>query len=277
MQPREHTISYLLQGKFHQLAFTAWGNPQAQPVVCVHGLTRQGRDFDTLAEKLSDRFYLLCPDIPGRGRSAWLPDPALYQYPSYVAALSHLLAFIDRPVHWVGTSMGGILGMLIAAAPGNPIQRMVLNDIGPFIPQAALARIQSYIGGLPHFADLAAAEAYLRQVHAPFGALTDAQWRGMAEHSVRAVPGDGLALHFDPGMTVPILAAPAQDVDMWPVWDAITVPMLTIRGAESDLLLDETLQRMAAKSETHVLPGVGHAPALMDAPTIAVIQGFLEA
>ena len=275
MKPREHEIRYLLQGQFHRLAFTAWGNPHAQPVVCVHGLTRQGRDFDPLAEALADRFYLLCPDMPGRGRSGWLPDPALYQPASYAVALSHLLAFIDRPVHWVGTSMGGILGMLIAATPGNPIQRMVLNDIGPLIPKAALERIQSYIGGAPRFADLAEAEAYLRRVHAPFGKLTDAQWRGMAEHSVRPLPGGGLALHYDPAMTVPILNTPAQDADMWGLWAQITAPMLAIRGAESDLLLAATLDTMAEKAAVYVVPACGHAPALMDAATIGVIGAFL--
>jgi pimeloyl-ACP methyl ester carboxylesterase len=276
MQPRLHELSYLLQGQFQRLAFTAWGDPHAHPVVCVHGLTRQGRDFDPLAEALSGEFYLICPDMPGRGRSSWLPDPALYQPASYLVALSHLLAFIDRPVHWVGTSMGGILGMLIAATPGHPIQRMVLNDIGPTIPQAALARIQSYVGSAPHFADVGAAEAYLRQVHAPFGALSDAQWRAMAEHSVRPAAGGGFLLHYDPALTVPILASPAQEVDMWLVWAQINVPLLSLRGAESDLLLAETLQRMAEKSETLVVEGAGHAPALMDAATAGVIGEFLR-
>jgi pimeloyl-ACP methyl ester carboxylesterase len=274
MQPREHELAYLLNGAFHRLAFTAWGNPHAQPVVCVHGLTRQGRDFDAMAEALSDSYYLLCPDMPGRGRSGWLPDPWLYAPSIYVVALSHLLAFIDRPVIWVGTSMGGILGMLLAATPGNPITRMVLNDIGPFIPQAALARIQSYIGAQPHFADVRAAETYLRGVHAPFGKLTDAQWRSIAEHSVRPVQ-NGLALHFDPAMTVPVLGTPAQDADMWPVWANIDIPMLTLRGAQSDLLLAETLHQMSEKSAIHTVPDCGHAPALMDAPTIEVIRKFL--
>jgi pimeloyl-ACP methyl ester carboxylesterase len=276
MTERDVEISYLLEGAFYRLGLTAWGDPHAQPVVCVHGLSRNGRDFDALAAALQDRFYVICPDMPGRGRSSWLPDPALYHPGSYVQALSHLLAFVDRKVLWVGTSMGGILGMLLAATPGNPIERMVLNDIGPFIPQAAIARIQSYIGTMPYFADLAEAEAYFRAVHAPFGQLTDAQWHDMARHGTRKLADGRLALHYDPGMTVPILANPASATDMWPVWDRIEAPMLTLRGADSDLLLPDTFERMGAKSALHTVVDCGHAPALMDAPTIGVIRAFLE-
>jgi pimeloyl-ACP methyl ester carboxylesterase len=276
MPPREREILYLLGGAFHRLAFTAWGNPHAQPVVCVHGLTRNGRDFDTLAEALSDEFYLLCPDLPGRGRSGWLPDPALYQPPSYVQALSHLLAFIDRPVHWVGTSLGGICGMIAADAPNTPIRRMVLNDIGPFLPKAALARIRDYVGAAPAFSSLDDAEQYLRTVHSAFGTLTDAQWRHMAETSTRTLPGGQLGLHYDPAIALPMQAAEPRDADMWPIWDAISAPMLVLRGEQSDLLLSDTFIRMAAKAGTHTVADCGHAPALMDTETIDVVREFLR-
>ena len=275
MPPREREILYILGGAFHRLAFTAWGDPHAQPVICVHGLTRNGHDFNALADALSDQFYLICPDLPGRGKSAWLPDANLYQPPTYVQALSHLLAFIDRPVHWVGTSLGGICGMLTAAAPGNPIQRLVLNDIGPFIPKAALARIRDYIGGKPAFDTIDAAEHYLRTVHSAFGQLTDAQWRHMAQTSTRTLPDGKLALHYDPAIAAPMQAAEPQDVDMWPLWNAIAAPTLVLRGADSDLLLPETLTQMAVKATTHIVPECGHAPALMDAPTIATVRAFL--
>jgi pimeloyl-ACP methyl ester carboxylesterase len=273
---RFHTIPYLLAGRFHRLAFTAWGDAHAQPVVCVHGLTRNGRDFDALAAALSDRFYLICPDLPGRGASDWLPDPALYQPLTYVAALAHLLAFIDRPVHWVGTSLGGICGMIAAATPGNPLQRLVLNDVGPFIPKAALARIRDYVGAAPRFAGVDEAERYLRTVHASFGALTDAQWRHMAEASTRALPDGGLALHYDPAIAAPMQAAEPQDADMWPLWDAISIPTMVLRGAASDLLLPATLERMAGTAETVTVPNCGHAPALMDDETIQRIRAFLS-
>jgi pimeloyl-ACP methyl ester carboxylesterase len=276
IQPIERSISYWLAGAFYRLAYVEWGDPTAEPVLCVHGLSRTGRDFDVLAASLSDRFHVICPDLPGRGLSSWLSQAALYHPTNYVAALAHLLAVIGRPVRWVGTSLGGICGMLTAASPGAPISRMVLNDIGPFVPAAALARIRDYIGELPRFADLAEAEAYLRIVHAPFGALTNGQWRHLAETSVRTLPEGGLVLHFDPALTEPILTATPQDMDLWPVWARIEIPMLALRGAESDLLLAETLQQMAEKAATHVVPDCGHAPALMDAPTVAVVRAFLE-
>jgi pimeloyl-ACP methyl ester carboxylesterase len=275
MQPRELDIPYLLEGAFYRMGCTAWGDPHAQPVICVHGLTRQGRDFDELARDLARDFYVLCPDLPGRGRSDWLPAASLYQPPSYVQALSHLLTFVERPVAWVGTSLGGICGMLIASARGQPITRMVLNDIGPFLPRAALARIAAYIGEVPEFATAAALEAYLRRVHAPFGALTDAQWGELARHSTRTLPDGRPALHYDPALTLPMRQSEPEDIDLWPVWEHITIPLLTLRGETSDLLPPETLSRMALKSQTHEVAGAGHAPALMDAPTIAIIRAFL--
>jgi pimeloyl-ACP methyl ester carboxylesterase len=276
MQPRALDIPYLLEGAFYRMACTAWGDPHAQPVICVHGLTRQGRDFDVLARDLASDFYVLCPDLPGRGRSDWLPSFALYQPPSYVQALSHLLTFVERPVYWVGTSLGGICGMLIAAARGQPIGRMVLNDIGPFLPRAALARIAAYIGDVPEFAASPALEAYLRRVHAPFGALTDAQWAEFASHSTRILPDGRPALHYDPALAVPMRQTEPQDVDLWPFWERIDIPLLALRGETSDLLLPDTFARMGAKAQTHLVAGAGHAPALMDAPTIAVIRAFLE-
>jgi pimeloyl-ACP methyl ester carboxylesterase len=275
MPPRELDIPYLLEGAFYRMGCTAWGDPHAQPVICVHGLTRQGRDFDALAQDLARDFYVLCPDRPRPGRSAWLPSAALYQPLSYVQALSHLLSFVERPVHWVGTSLGGICGMLVAAAHGQPIRRMVLNDIGPFIPRAALSRIAAYIGDVPDFADQTALEAYLRRVHAPFGALTDAQWSDLARHSARTLPDGRPALHYDPALTEPMRAAAPQDMDLWAFWDRITIPLLAIRGETSDLLLEETFTRMGDKAQTHTVAHAGHAPALMDAPTIAVIRAFL--
>lgn len=266
---------YVLDGAFHVMRHVEWGDPAAPPVVCVHGLTRTGRDFDALAAGLP-AYRIICPDLPGRGRSDWLPEPASYHPGTYVVALAALLAGLG-PVQWVGTSLGGICGMLVAAMPGQPITRLVLNDIGPRIPASALARIRDYIGNAPVFMDLAALESHLRRVHAPFGPLTDAQWAHLAATSARAVPG-GVALHYDPAIAAPILATEPADADLSVVWACITVPVLAIRGATSDLLLPETLDVMAASgAQTHVVPGTGHAPALMDAPTIAVIAAFLRA
>ena len=274
--PRQSQVTYLLAGAFRRMATTEWGPPDAPPVICVHGLSRQGRDFDALASALSDRYHVICPDLPGRGRSDWLPEPALYAPPSYAVALGHLLARVNRPVFWVGTSLGGICGMLVAAAGASPIRRMVLNDIGPFLPKAALARIASYVGDMPEFSGIDEVEAFLRRVHAPFGSLSDADWRQMAVHSARALPDEKLTLHYDPAMTIPMRQSAPADLEMWPIWDRITAPMLAIRGETSDLLLPDTFTRMGERARTHLVHGAGHAPALMDAPTIDVIRRFLD-
>ena len=282
-EPRAGAVRYLLAGAFRSMAYVEWGETDAPVVLCVHGLTRNGRDFDTLAEALATRFRVICPDLPGRGLSDWLPDANLYNPISYCEALSHLLSVIGRPVAWVGTSLGGICGMLVAAAQGQPITRMVLNDVGAHIPAAALRRIRDYMTiapgtpALSEFADQAALERHLRLIHAPFGDLTDAQWAQLASHSFRVLPDRKLAQHFDPAIGDPIRAAEPQDVELWPFWGAITIPVLVLRGETSDLLLPETLEQMQARpgTETHIVAGTGHAPALMDAPTIDVIARFL--
>lgn len=272
---RRGACSFLLAGRFHRLAWVEWGPEDGAPVLCVHGLTRNGRDFDALAQALAAQGRrVICPDLPGRGASDWLPDAALYQPPSYVVALAHLLARLEGPVDWVGTSLGGICGMLVAAGAGNPIRRLVLNDVGARIPAAALARIGAYLAAAPAvFADLTAVEAYLARVHAPFGPGTD--FAHLARHSVRAVPG-GLALHYDPAIAVPF-AGPAVDADLSAVWALGTAPTLILRGASSDLLTAEDARAMAAKpgAVLHEVPGAGHAPSLMDPAQIQVLQGFL--
>lgn len=276
---RQGSVSYLLGNDFHRLAFVEFGNPASPTVVCVHGLTRNGRDFDTLAESLADRYHVVCPDLPGRGRSEWLRVSTLYQPPSYVVALAHLLAWLNKPVAWIGTSLGGICGMMIAAAAHARITRLVLNDIGPHIPAAALARIREYMAQTPKsFRDMAALEAHLRQVHAPFGPLTDRQWADLAAHSSRPVEGGGFALHYDPAIYEPIRDSVPADADLGLIWNAIRAPLLALRGATSDLLTEATFARMAESgAETHTVADCGHAPALMDAPTIAVIRRFLDA
>ena len=277
--PRHGAVRYLLAGAFYSMAHTEWGDPANPAAVCVHGLTRTGRDFDVLAEALSDRFHVICPDLPGRGASDWLPDGALYQPLNYVAALAHLLAWIGNPVAWVGTSLGGICGMAVAAAPGQPITRMVLNDIGPFIPKAALARIRGYIGNAYAFRDLPEIEAHLRRVHAPFGPLTDAEWVHLARTSARQDPDGRWGLHYDPRIAEPILATEPEDVDLWAYWDRINIPVLAIPGwGERPMPTRDDSDRMAAGgTETLTLPGIGHAPALMERRQVAAIRDFLLA
>jgi pimeloyl-ACP methyl ester carboxylesterase len=278
MSLRQSEVRVLIDGAFYRMAYVEMGDPAAEPVVCVHGLTRNGRDFDPLMEALADRFRMIAPDLPGRGRSEWLPRGDLYQPPVYVLALSHLLAAIGRPVMWVGTSLGGICGMLIAAASGQPITRMVLNDIGPHIPAAALARIRDYMmAPSASFANLAALEAHLRQIHAPFGNLPDAEWAEMARFSARTLPDGKLALNYDPKIAESIRAQEPKETEIWGFWERIRIPVLAIRGEQSDLLLPETLQRMAASgARSLIVPGAGHAPALSNAATIGPIAAFLS-
>jgi pimeloyl-ACP methyl ester carboxylesterase len=280
--PRAGAIPYLLAGQFHRMAFDEWGDPGAPPVVCVHGLTRNSRDFDVLAAALSGQFRVICPDLPGRGNSDRLADPMLYQVQHYVTALAHLLARVGADVAWVGTSLGGICGMVIAATDGSPINRLVLNDVGPFIPAESLRRIRNYMvasGDSPtmsHFADLESVERHLRLVHAPFGPLSDAQWAQMARNSVSELPDRRFAMHYDPRIAEPLRAQEPGDVDMWPLWDRIRVPRLVIRGETSDVLPAETFRRMEASgAKAFEVPVTGHAPALLDPPQIEAIRAFL--
>lgn len=279
---RTGTINYLLGTRFYKMAFEEFGNPAAPTVVCVHGLTRNCHDFDSLAEALSDRFHVICPDLPGRGASDWLPDGMAYQPPTYVIALAHLLAKINKPVAWVGTSLGGICGMMIAAAQNTPITKLVLNDIGPHIPMGALQRIREYMMSTPeHFVSMPALTDYLKQVHAPFGLLSDAEWAHMAHFSARQVEdqkGEGkvFALNYDPKIIAPIRTIAPLDVDMWPAWEMIKMPRLVIRGAQSDLLLNKTYERMVAEgAEGYTVENAGHAPALLDYESQARIKAFL--
>ena len=286
--PRPGAVRCLSPGGFHPMAYREWGAPDAaRVVICVHGLTRNGRDFDALAAALAEAgCRVVCPDVVGRGDSGWLADPAGYGFPQYLADMTVLLARLGvEAVDWVGTSMGGLIGMMMAAQPGTPLRRLVLNDVGPFLPKAALERIAGYVGHDPRFADLAAAEAYVRDVHAGFGALADHQWRHLAETSVVTAEAEGeggedgaLRLRCDPGIAAGFRARPAEDVDLWAVWDRITVPSLVLRGADSGLLLPETaaeMTRRGPRAERVEIAGCGHAPALMEAGQIALVRDWL--
>ena len=231
---------------FHRMAYWEWPGPKnARTLLCVHGLTRNGRDFDALAAALSAHYRVVCPDIPGRGKSDWLSQPADYGYPVYLADMAALIARLDvEEVDWVGTSMGGLIGIVLAAQPSAPIRRMVINDVGPLIAKEGLGRIGSYVGQDPSFRDAAALEAELRRLAASFGPLTDAQWQHLAAISTRRKPDGSLGFAYDPAIGDAFRNAPAEDIDLWPSWDAIRCPTLVLRGAQSDLLLKETAEQM---------------------------------
>ena len=273
---------------FHSIACTVWGavsrTPDGTadglpPLICVHGLIRNGRDFDCLAAALSETRQVICPDVVGRGRSDWFVNPALYGYPHYCADMAMVIARTGADqVDWVGTSMGGLIGMMLAAQPNTPIRKLVINDVGAFVPKGPLERIAGYVAAAPSFPDRQALESYLRQIYAPFGALTDDQWAQLTDHSIRTQQDGSLALAYDPGVGAVFRDQEIMDVDLWPIWDAVRCPVLLLRGAESDILPAEVAREMTERGPRATLiefPGIGHAPPLMTDGQIAPIRDWL--
>jgi pimeloyl-ACP methyl ester carboxylesterase len=268
----------------HRMAYWEWGdagNPHV--VVCVHGLSRQGRDFDALARDLCDRFRVVCPDVVGRGQSDWLDDPSGYQVPAYVADMVTLLARLDAPqVDWVGTSMGGLIGMGVASLKGSPLRRLVLNDVGPVIQWQAIQRIGGYLGQPAHWRDLDEAADAMWSVSQGFGPHTREQWLALSRAQLRP-DGDGFKPHYDPAIALPFRAvtpelAAAGEALLWQSYDRIGCPTLLLRGAESDLLARDTAQAMTQRgprARVHEFAGVGHAPMLVQPEQRQVVQDFL--
>ena len=278
--PRRGEFVGLSPHGFHRVVYHEWGErANARVVVCVHGLGRNGRDFDVIGEALAPTHRVLAVDMPGRGESDWLADPNDYVYPTYFTTLAALIARSGaQAVDWIGTSMGGLLGMILAAQPRSPITRLVVNDVGPSIEAAAIERIRSYFGTDPSFPTYEEMATYIRTISAPFGALTDAQWDHMIRSNVRQRPDGTWRLAYDPGIAVPFRAS-AAPVDLWPAWDAIRCPTLLLRGAQSDLLSVATAASMAArgpKPSVIEFAGVGHAPMLLSAEQIEPVVRFLR-
>lgn len=280
----ERGVPVLRPEGFKRMAYTDWGDATApQTVVCVHGLTRNGRDFDALAETLTadGRRRVLCPDVLGRGRSDWLTDKTGYAYPQYMADMTTLLARSGADaVDWVGTSMGGLIGLFVAATPGNPIRRLVINDIGPLVPAEGLMRIGTYVGEDTLFPDLSAVAQRIAERTATYGPVPEERWEALVRHSTRPDPeGGGYRLGYDPAIALAFQAVqPGQPIDLWALWDRITVPVLVIRGAKSDLLPAEVaaeMQRRGPGCQVVEIPDVGHAPWLMTPDQTAPVVEFL--
>lgn len=264
-----------------EVHYTEWGNTDAPPVLLWHGMARTCRDFDDLAAALAGRYRVLCPDLIGRGLSEWSPDPDTEYGLAFYAGIAH--AFVEAlrfdHVRWVGTSMGGALGIRAAATTlRGRISRLVVNDIGPTLPAGAAERIRTYVGAPPQFARVSELESYLREVYAPFGTLTDAQWRRMTDNSVRRRQNGYVTTHYDPAIVRQLFVRP-RDFELWESWDALDLPVLVLRGAESDLLLPEVAAAMTVRGPRARLvefAGCGHAPALNVPAQIAAVAGFLE-
>lgn len=281
MQFTQHNVQCLSPSGLHRMAYTEWGdrsNPRV--LVCVHGLTRNGRDFDALAEAMSAHYRVICPDVVGRGQSARLRDPAGYAIPQYMADMVSLIARLNvDSVHWLGTSMGGLIGMALAAQPGSPIRKLVLNDVGPLITVESLRRIGEYVGTDPSWTSFDEALAYVKLVCAPFGALSEEQWHHLTETSIMQREDGRWHFRYDPHIAEPFRASfGEQEISLWPLYEAIPCRTLVIRGAESDLLTRDTWQKMSTcgpRAELAEIPGVGHAPMFLDAAQISVVRDFL--
>jgi pimeloyl-ACP methyl ester carboxylesterase len=281
---RRRKVQCVSASGLHRMAYLEWGEPGgAKVLVCVHGLTRCARDFDRLAAEMARHGYrVVCPDVAGRGDSDWLRNPAEYVVPTYANDMVTLIARLDvESVHWVGTSLGGLVGMALAAMPDSPIERLALNDVGAVLAAAALDRIGSYVGKWPALPDIEAAEQYVRSTSAPFGPHTDAEWRFLTEHVVRKNADGSLRMHYDPAIAVASnVELPHKDVELWSFYHAIRCPTLVLRGEHSDLLARDTAAKMAARgprAKVVEIPGVGHAPTLLRDDQIRIVRDFLVA
>ncbi len=326
--PRLRRFHSLGPHEFHEIAYAEWGDPYSPRLVfCVHGFNRNGRDFDALAASLADRCHVVCMDAAGRGASEWLTRKSDYNYWQYLSDAAQLLARVTAPlppppsppppqkrrrrffgkaaeteaagpssavetqkeIYWIGTSMGGLLGMMLAAKPNTPIRRLVLNDVGALVPWSALLRMKQAQKSLnAKFADFEEVEAHLREICSDFGPLSDEQWRQVARHGAMRQADGSLVLSYDPAIITHMRpgSMPGVDfgseflsgIDLWPTYDMISCPTLVLRGSLSDLLLKKTadeMTRRGPKAEVVEFEGMGHAPWLMAEDQIEVVRDFL--
>jgi pimeloyl-ACP methyl ester carboxylesterase len=286
MQAQFKQLPVLGHGGFRALAYAEWGSPGAsRTVVCVHGVSRTGRDFDALAAALAERdARVIVPDLPGRGRSEWLASALHYTDRAYTGAMAALIARLDvAEVDWIGTSLGGHIGMMLAAERGTPIRRLVLNDFGARVSASALRRIGGYLTRPWRFKSIEEVELHLREALAPFGTLSDAQWRHLSVHSAVPDAAGGLRFHYDPAIGMRFSIPIWYDIVLWQLWDKVRCPTLILRGADSDLLEAGTVAQMLKRGHAAraglvsavEIAGCGHAPALMDADQINIVMNFL--
>lgn len=287
--PRLHHVACLNTQGLHRVAYWEWGDPANPRVLaCVHGLTRQGRDFDVLANAMCDRYRVVCVDIAGRGESDRLPNPMEYIVPRYVADMVTVLARVNaETLHWVGTSMGGLIGMGLAALAPSPIARLVLNDVGPVLQPQALARIGDYLGQPLRWDSVDDAANYLLTISKGFGPHTREQWLALTRPMLRAIDAadekSGWRLHYDPAIGEPFKSATPEsagigEAGLWRAYDAITCPTLLLRGADSDLLTEDTALAMTRRgpcAQLRQFDGVGHAPTLVAREQVDAVREFL--
>ncbi len=288
LEPKIKSVQCLSLAGLHRMSYKEWGdesNPRV--LVCVHGVTRVGDDFDNMARALANDYRVICPDIVGRGRSDWLRNPQLYVIPQYVSDMVTLLARVlpdeHQQVDWFGTSMGGLIGMGMASLPGNPIRKLVLNDIGPTLATQAMQRIGDYIGQDLRFDSFEAGAKFVRDVSLSFGEHTEQEWHKLATDVLRQDKDGKWVRHYDMGLALPFRSATPEKAEadqamLWAAYDAITCPTLLVRGADSDLLSPETAQQMTErgpKAQLVEIPKVGHAPTFIHDDQIQIAKQFL--
>ena len=278
-EARRRSVQCASPKGLHRMAYREWGDARNREVlICVHGLTRSSRDFDELARALCGQFRVVCPDVAGRGDSDRLADPMLYTWTQYVSDMVTLIARLDvDTVNWLGTSMGGFVGLALGAQTGSPVKKLILNDAAPVVPRASLERIGAYLGKVPVFGDLAQAEAFVREISAPFGPHSDAQWRFLTETWLRQ-GDDGWRPHYDPRIAEPFRGSVPDDRLLWNLYDALRCPTLLVRGEHSDVVTRETaaeMTRRGPRAQVVEVRGVGHAPTFMHADQIAIVRDFL--
>lgn len=281
VERREKCFVGLNPQGFHRVVYYEWGDPHNdQVVLCVHGLTRNGRDFDWLAEKLAADYRVVCPDIVGRGKSDYLRDSARYNYPQYMADLTALIARLGvQKVHWVGTSMGGLIAMMLASLPQNPIKKLVLNDIGPFVPKEGLERLMKYVPKAHAFSQFEEASEFFKTTLMGYKDVSAQTWKKVVEQSITWDPvGKTWNTTYDPAVASTIDLKKVADVDFWTYWEKIACPVLAFHGDNSDILRADTVAQMAQKPrvKTVSFPKQGHALSLATDTQIGLIQDFLQ-
>ncbi|MEM7408249.1 MAG: alpha/beta hydrolase [Pseudomonadota bacterium] len=272
-------MSHLGPEGFHRVAYREWGDPDNDNVLlCVHGISRNGRDFDNVAEALAGEYRVVCPDMPGRGGSEWMTEKRHYVQSLYESVCAALIARLNvAHLDWLGTSMGGRIGMAMAAAPGSPVRKLVINDIGPHVPASGRADNFKHFGKDPRFATEEEAVRYVRETRAAFGPTTEAAWAKFCRDSLRQLDDGQWTLHYDPGLAVTAGVAAASDT--WEEWARIRCPVLVLWGLQSKLLVAPTVERMRTsgpRAEIFEVPYAGHCPRLENDEQIGAVAEFLR-
>ncbi len=284
IEPSLNYFHATTRGRRHKLSWYEWGSAENDGVLlCVHAINRNGRDFDTLGKVLSAHYRVVCPDLPGRGDSAWLEDPLDYNHDTYLRLIGELLDMLDvrgRTIDWLGTSLGGLLGIRYAAEHPNSVRRLVINDVGTEVPGVVFRNAAESIGKPMWFRDMEHAVLTFKIMTASCGPLTDAEWRNMVSHMIEPAEGGGFVLRFDPKIAVQLKTDGEDGLDLWSEFDALSSRVLLIRGEKSDVLTQENAMAMTQRgprASLVTIKGTGHFPMLVKSPEIAMVKSFLEA